>query len=505
MHYNVSAIREKVRAYTQGNKSKQLIQSICEMEKDNAAAHLRAFCDLGGDLGDAIDWISHNKLTDVYKLTTGLKWAVITGERLSKFIEACIVSDSMTRKLTEPLIKKLADSLVNNALYDRFFLKDKVIGPLLTVGKLDHIVTLARQNINLLDLALPVLRQLSDDIKTDYEVWPKDFEQFKLEFKLRTASLPNVDQNHKYVVFSDMHMESAQDIQAGINHFNKNRELFKRVLTHYAENDYWTVITLGDCEEFWYCDRPYTRINPLSKVKPIIDNYSELYCKFSNDFYENFDPHRFIKIRGNHDEVWLKPAAVNILQQYRFPDIQVHDFALVKRNGTEILLLHGHQFDMFNCDAHNFLGKFAVDCIGDPLDRLDLVTERIFNKNIEGFPLAPFYEKNQWLNMLGSVQNPKIEAKLTCNEELVVEKMRQYGCSIIMGHTHKPKIMKDSQNNNLFYVNSGTSGWWEGCVWTVEITPEDITLKGWEPENNAVPHEYQASYVYSLTSAPEFS
>lgn len=484
--------------------NRQLIQTIWEMEKDNAAAHLRVFCDLGGDLGEAIDWIFENKSAAADKLTTGLKWSVIIGERLSKLIEACGVADSLTRKLTEPLLKKLADSLVHKAANDRFFLKDKIVGPLLAVGQLDQIVTLAGHNINLLDLALPVLKQLSESIKTDYEVWPKDFEQFKLEFQARTAALANVDQNHKYVVFSDMHMESAPDIRAGINHFNKNRELFKRVLTHYAENDCWTVITLGDCEEFWYCDRLYTRINPLSKVKPILDNYRELYDKFAEDFYKNFAPHRFVKIRGNHDEVWLKPAALNILQQYRFPAIHVYDFALVKRNETEILLLHGHQFDPFNCDAHNFMGKFAVDCIGNPLEHLDSFTEQIFKKNIEGFPLAPFYEKNQWVNMLGSVQNPQIEAKLTINEGLVIDKIHQYGCSIIMGHTHRPKILKDSKNNS-FYVNSGTSGWWEGCVWTVEITPEDVTLKGWEPENNAASQEYKASYVYSLTTAAEFS
>ncbi len=504
MRYDLLAIWKKVRAYRQSNKGRQLIQSICEMEKDNAAAHLRVFCDLGGDLGEAIDWISENKFAESDKLTTGLKWSVITGERLSILIEACKAADSLTRKMKEPLLKKLADSLVHKAGADRFFLKDKIVGPLLTVGKLDQIVTLAGQNINLLDLALPVLKQLSESIKTDYEVWPEDFGQFKLEFQARTAALANVDQNHKYVVFSDMHMESVLDIRAGINHFNKNRELFKRVLTHYMENDCWTVITLGDCEEFWYCDRLYTRINPLSKVKPILDNYSELYDKFSEDFYINTDPRRFVKIRGNHDEVWLKDAAVNILQQNGFPAIQVYDFALVKRNETEILLLHGHQFDMFNCDAHNFMGKFAVDWIGNPLDQLDSFTEQIFKKNIEGFPLAPFYEKNQWVNMLGSVQNPQIETELSFNEGLVADKFSQYGCSIIMVLTHYPKILKDSMCY-CFYVNSGTSGWWEGCVWTVEITPEDVTLKGWEPESNAASQEYKASYVYSLKTAGEFS
>ncbi len=123
---------------------------------------------------------------------------MITGERLSILIEACKAADSLTRKMKEPLLKKLADSLVHKAGADRFFLKDKIVGPLLTVGKLDQIVTLAGQNINLLDLALPVLKQLSESIKTDYEVcrrisgnlnWSSRQEQQRWQMLIKTINM----------------------------------------------------------------------------------------------------------------------------------------------------------------------------------------------------------------------------------------------------------------------------------------------------------------------------
>ena len=379
---------------------------------------------------------------------------------------------------------------------------EKVILPILAVGKLVLVIALALTNIVFLAIAFFVLKSIVDVDKTDYKHWPATLDGFKSTFAGKIATPPQVDANHKYVIVSDVHKESQEDIDAGLGHFYQNKTLFKNVLNHYAQDSSWTVVTGGDAEEFWYCDDLSIEENPVNKVVPIIENNSDVYSMISDNFYKYKNPRQFIKIRGNHDDVWSNSTAVNKLEDHGFPNLTVYDYALIKRNGQDILIMHGQQFDPYNCDANNFFGKFASNFVGESIDQLNDTLVDIFGEGarIEGWSLAPFFTRDEWTSdELPGVENPEISDGAMFSEQPMVDQMRKYNCSIIAGHTHGPKIMTDSQDTDRYYINSGTSGWWEDCVWTIEITLDDVTLNVWTPDDNNQPFR-----TYPLSNASSF-
>jgi len=381
--------------------------------------------------------------------------------------------------------------------------RDKVILPILAVGKLVWLVALALTNIVFLSITYFVLKSLVDVDKTDYKNWPDTLAEFKNAFDHKLAILPDVDATHKYVIVSDVHKESLDDINGGIGHFYKNKDLFMAVLSHYAQDDGWTLLSVGDDEEFWYCnDLVDAESNPISKINPIINANSSVFGFLSDSYYKYQTPRHFIKIRGNHDDIWSNSTAVNKLKKHGFPNLEVYDYALIKHNGRDILIMHGHQFDPYNCDANNFFGKFCSNFVGEPLDTLNETLVAIFGEGarIEGMVLAPFYIRSEWSEIIeNDVANPEISSDITFDEQVVVDQIRKYNCSIIIGHTHVPKVIKDSQDQTRYYINAGTCGWWEGCIWTIEITPDDITLKAWTSD------DYQNPYrIYKLSEATTF-
>ncbi|MCX6180100.1 MAG: metallophosphoesterase [Chlorobiales bacterium] len=348
-----------------------------------------------------------------------------------------------------------------------------------------------------------ILRFLVDDEKTDYKQWPRSFEQFKHLYASKIMYLPPVDEKNKYVIFSDVHMESAIDVKRGIGHFYKNKSLCLSVLKHYAEDRAWTVVFLGDSEEFWCCNDLDDERGVVDKIEPVIEQNRDVYVILSDNFYKNMNPHRFIKIRGNHDDVWKEDAAVSKLAAQGFPGIRVYEFGVIPRNGSEILLMHGHQFDPYNCDANNFFGKFASSLAGETADKMYGLIVSFFNffhlevPRIFGVVLAPFFKKNEWYHeQLSLVQSPEMVDDFVFHESIVGILAKRYGCSLIVGHTHGPKVIKKHGIASHFYINSGTSSCWEDCVWTVEVTAEDVILAAWTSESKG-----SATYQFKLSEA----
>ncbi|MGD1046692.1 MAG: hypothetical protein ABR936_15395 [Bacteroidota bacterium] len=380
--------------------------------------------------------------------------------------------------------------------------KNKVIQPILAVGKLIFVIILASNDIVFLAIAYYILKALVDENLTDYKNWPATFNEFKNMFRSKIAILPEVDSTHKYVIVSDAHKESKNDVDSGIGHFYKNKELFRTILGNYASDESWTVIAAGDDEEFWYSGDISAQSDMIDKVQPIIDNNQVIFDLLSNDFYKNQTPRRFYKIRGNHDDIWNKVSAVNKLEDNGFNNIEIYDYATFKRNGKDTLVMHGQQYDPYNCDRNNFFGKFASNFVGESIDELNDVLVDIFGEGarIEGWSLAPFYERSEWeSNIDENCGNPELSSGAMFDERVIVNTVRNYDCNLILGHTHDAKLMKDSQNLQRFYANSGTCGWWEDCVWSVEVTSDDVFIKAWTPENTVTPFR-----SFALTTANSF-
>lgn len=134
--------------------------------------------------------------------------------------------------------------------------------------------------------------------------------------------------NLKLVLFSDLH-RGARD---GADDFQRCERAYNAALAYYYPAGY-TLCLLGDAEDLWEC-----------KPSTVVAKYQhsfELEGKFEK-------AGRYIRIVGNHDDLWNDPKAV---QRYLGPfglgapalrslRIEVQD------DGTrlgELFLLHGHQ------------------------------------------------------------------------------------------------------------------------------------------------------------------
>ncbi|WEL20400.1 hypothetical protein [Halorhabdus sp. BNX81] len=412
-----------------------------------------------------------------------------------------------------PVLEQLAEWFAKGVSNAFDFVRDKVIAPLLAAGKLALVVTLATASLPFLAVAYVVLGSLVNPDQVDYKHWPTDFRSFECDQRVEIRELSPPAEDRGIVVFSDLHMEDQDDIDAGLDHFSANADLVESVLSDYAAdeaNGYeWTVVFNGDSEEFWI-DNDLTANEPADKVDDIVATHPTVHETVSEDFYKFESPRRFVKVRGNHDASYEDPHVVGAYEDHGFPDLEVYDFVTTTYDGEDVLITHGHQFDPWNCDANNDFGKFSSNFVGEPIDVLSDTLEDVFGEDasLEGetitafgeeipvHAIAPYYDPGEWRPIVDSdVKSPSIEDGAMFEESAVVETIRQLDASLIIGHTHVPKLMEDGTDNSRFYVNTGTAGWWEDCLWTVEITAENVTLNGFTPDGNG---GHQREYVIAL-------
>jgi hypothetical protein len=190
-------------------------------------------------------------------------------------------------------------------------------------------------------------------------------------------------------------------------------------------------------------------------------------------------------------------------------------------NRQSVLLMHGHQFDFWNCDEHNRLGKFIANAVGVVGDSLDNLVYDWRGIDYQGHPLIETWDV---LTPLTPFDNwPPAEAARTWAEAIEQRRpfdnvtqdsmvfsetfasvmamvMRSGDLSpanfhvlLCLGHTHNPQSrpwIPILQRFNPWrdvtvagirpfeqafaiktrYLNSGTVGWWEKLIWAIEIT-----------------------------------
>jgi len=396
------------------------------------------------------------------------------------------------------------------------FVRDKILAPIVAAGKLAILATLAAAAAPFLVVAWVGLGSLVDESKTPYKDWPDEFRAFECHVRAKCKELvePTEDNGRAIVVMSDLHMEDQDDIDAGLGHFDENAGLVRSVLDYYADPaDYeWTVVVNGDSEEFWK-DNDLTTNEPAQKVDDIAATHPGVHDRFSEEFYKFQFPRRLIKLRGNHDAAYEDPHVVNTYRDNGFPDIEVYDYVTTRFDGQDLVIMHGQQFDPYNCSANDDFGRFASNFASEPIDTWNDILTDIFGDDarIEGKEMvipvlglqipvpvdffAPYYERSEWEDFVepggdgSSVKDPSVDDGVMFEESEVVDTINGWETSLIIGHTHDPKLLP-ADDGDHFYVNSGTSGWWEGCVWTVEITPEDVRLVGWTENNGSRDRTY---------------
>ena len=138
----------------------------------------------------------------------------------------------------------------------------------------------------------------------------------------RVKILP-LSESDRYVVFSDLHLGNG----GKADNFSHNESSMVSALKYYRDNDF-SIILLGDIEEFWQFE------------------YNEIREKYDNSIYEllkSFSDEKVHRVYGNHDKEWAglyDPISDN-------PDIPfgAPEGILLDDN---IFLVHGHQGDILS-------------------------------------------------------------------------------------------------------------------------------------------------------------
>ncbi|MBM3187612.1 MAG: hypothetical protein FJZ90_02700 [Chloroflexi bacterium] len=175
----------------------------------------------------------------------------------------------------------------------------------------------------------------------------------------------------RYVVISDLHLGDG----GSADDFHPNEAVLLDALTHYRQDGY-SVVLLGDIEEFWQFDLPAIEGRYGGSV------YAALRA-LGDD--------RLHRVFGNHDLEWggYRDPARRHSQQ---PGIAAEALKLVDSAGQAVcLLVHGHQGSL-DADKWAWFSRFVVRLFKgvEPLARLTgLYGERSAPKS----PIAKDYEQ----------------------------------------------------------------------------------------------------------------
>jgi len=245
----------------------------------------------------------------------------------------------------------------------------------------------------------------------------------------------------KFIILSDCHRGD----NSWADDFAHNQHLFFHALTHYYNRGF-TYIEIGDGDE----------LLENRRFSDIRLEHSHVFWLMSKLYQEN----RFHLVWGNHDIERQDPSVVeSTLYRYYhdrlgkdeplFEGIQVQEGLILRHLYTDrrILLVHGHQGDLFN-------------------DRLWWV--------------ARFFARHLWrhLQLLG-VRDPTSPAKSLPKQARVERRLISWvkasGQMLITGHTHRPRFPDEGAPP---YFNDGSCVH-PRCITGIEIEKGEIALIKW--------------------------
>ncbi len=329
--------------------------------------------------------------------------------------------------------------------------------------------------------------------------------------------------NQQYVVFSDVHMFVAHDLD--FFNGNGNSQIYHHALNHYAAAGY-TLIENGDVEDFWMRDNqalgaistvsdqlpwPYyadafreqaIRTQHQSHAFQMFLNNANTYALIRKEFH---DKNRYVRTIGNHDDAWDDAANMEIMDLI-YPGIVVNDYCTLDGTNGEanVVLAHGHQSDIFNMPMCAWAGKAAANA-----------ASRLYELS---FGEANFFwrPKDEWEDEFegNGFDNELVERniiKFVSFDEVGLYKDLEdiYGNSstqpfLILSHTHNvrdesgvPDWMYTNEWTWKHYANTGTAGMWEQIVTGLEVNWPSVKAVAWlRNSNGAIARRELSSYQY---------
>ncbi len=229
-----------------------------------------------------------------------------------------------------------------------------------------------------------------------------------------------------YVLMSDCHRGDGN----WSDNFANNKTIYLAALQEYYDNGF-TYLELGDGDELW----------ENRSMEEILEKHRDVFALMKRFFCNG----RLYMLYGNHDYMKYKGLALPC-----FPDIPIYESIMLQNcsNGRGILLIHGHQGDLWN-EKLWYLTRFLVRYIWRPLEQLGIKDPTSAAKN---------YRKKA-----------RVEKRMAH----WAKKHRQM---LIAGHTHRPHFSEEGSDG--WYYNTG-SGVHPHSVTAIEIIKGRITLVNW--------------------------
>ena len=260
--------------------------------------------------------------------------------------------------------------------------------------------------------------------------------------KLKVKRFPAASKTNKYLIMSDLHRDQNADEKGlfefgAISHFKDNADLYLDILK-WAERENYTVLEAGDCEELWFIRDFKQHKSFKDTLTRIMDSHKPVY----DQLVKMHQAGRYFRTYGNHDSYLREPATRKPLEdRFAKPDaskkLTIYDYFIIDGvktmddrgigdipddikkaqtgQGTRLqrlvgelaegrlgfdsvpyearrplIVTHGHQFDFWNCDENNLVGKMIANGVGVPVDMLDDPFQQLEGLALGGAPLLDF-------------------------------------------------------------------------------------------------------------------
>ena len=242
----------------------------------------------------------------------------------------------------------------------------------------------------------------------------------------------------KIVVFSDHH----KGIRDASDDFRSSEPAYLKALDYYEQHGY-TLILLGDSEEFWEV--------PLEKV---IEVNSPILKKEALFFKKGL----YYRVFGNHDDVWASKRKVKKYLSKDYPGLITYESIIITVGNKHFFLVHGHQGELLS-DHLRYISKLIVKWFWRPYQ---IITKKKLSR------LSGNLKDIQW-------HDTAIYSWAVKHKNLVT----------IAGHTHRPiwlSLSHEEQQKQTIpkrkpcYFNTGCCSFSDGDITGIEITAGGMQL-----------------------------
>jgi hypothetical protein len=254
------------------------------------------------------------------------------------------------------------------------------------------------------------------------------------------------------------------------------------------EKEGYTLVLLGDVEELWE-----------NEIQEVIQKHQDVF-----DAEARFLPDRYIRIIGNHDDLWNDPESVETYLEPLYPKLELRQGLVFEYDdGTlfgEIFLAHGHQgtldSDILSGISPHLLPAYRQLQITFHIGHTTPATDS-YLRGKHDTQMYRWASQHRKLIFIAGHNHRPVWSSLTHLEQLYMElyalrlRKEEIGeaeyLDQVKSQLHKinKRIIKEPPVDEIrrtapCYFNTGCCRFSDGDITGIEITGETISLVKWD-------------------------